>query len=219
MLKKILTTLLCISLLISIIPCSFADTDTRNDAPEADGLLLIVQSEKAEATSPDFFFSVTHGSEDKKLAITQLPADQSISLSSYKNHVLSNSLTLGQAFLLGQAWEGEAMAIDFSTVAVQTCFGISPAHTLLISRKEDSPNVLAEVLSQLHIAAVSADPLAALGRILVGIAQLDDAAQNQLIAFIADNTEADADADTICAYLTELISGCDGCTISVSPAA
>ena len=44
MLKKILTTLLCISLLISIIPCSFADTDTRNDAPEADGLLLIVQS-------------------------------------------------------------------------------------------------------------------------------------------------------------------------------
>ena len=52
-----------------------------------------------------------------------------------------------------------------------------------------------------------------------GIAQLDDAAQNQLIAFIADNTEADADADTICAYLTELISGCDGCTISASPAA
>ena len=111
------------------------------------------------------------------------------------------------------------MAIDFSTVAVQTCFGISPAHTILISRKEDSPNVLDEVLSQLHIAAVSADPLAALGRILVGIAQLDDAAQNQLIAFIADNTEADADADTICTYLTELVSGCDGCTISVSPAA
>ena len=216
MLKKILTTLLCISLLISIIPCSFADTDTHNDA---DGLLLIVQSEKAEAASPDFFFSVTHGSEDKTLTITQLPADQSISLSSYKNHILSNSLTLHQAFLLGQAWEGEAMAIDFSTVAVQTCFGISPAHTLLISRKEDSPNVLAEVLSQLHIAAVSADPLAALGRILVGIAQLDDAAQNQLIAFIADNTGADADADTICTYLTELVSGCDGCTISVSPAA
>ena len=219
MLKKILTALLCVSLLISIIPCSFADTDTRNDAPEADGLLLIVQSEKAEAASPDFFFSVTHGSEDKTLTITQLPADQSISLSSYKNHILSNSLTLHQAFLLGQAWEGEAMAIDFSTVAVQTCFGISPAHTLLISRKEDSPNVLAEVLSQLHIAAVSADPLAALGRILVGIAQLDDAAQNQLIAFIADNTGADADADTICTYLTELVSGCDGCTISVSPAA
>lgn len=219
MLKKILTTLLCISLLISIIPCSFADTDTRNDAPEADGLLLIVQSEKAEAASPDFFFSVTHGSEDKTLTITQLPADQSISLSSYKNHILSNSLTLGQAFLLGQAWEGESMAIDFSTVAAQTCFGISPAHTILISHKEDSPNVLAEVLSQLHIAAVSADPLAALGRILVGIAQLDDAAQSQLIAFIADNTGADADADTICAYLTELISGCDGCTISVSPAA
>ena len=79
--------------------------------------------------------------------------------------------------------------------------------------------MLDEVLSQLHIAAISADPLAALGRILVGIAQLDDAAQSQLIAFIADNTEADADADTICAYLTELISGCDGCTISVSPAA
>lgn len=219
MLKKILTTLLCISLLISIIPCSFADTDTHNDAPEADGLLLIVQSEKAEAASPDFFFSVTHGSEDKTLTITQLPADQSISLSSYKNHILSNSLTLGQAFLLGQAWEGDAMAIDFSTVAAQSSFGISPAHTLLISRKEDSPNVLAEVLSQLHIAAVSADPLAALGRILVGIAQLDDAAQNQLIAFIADNTGADADADTICTYLTELISGCDEYTISVSPAA
>ena len=219
MLKKILTTLLCISLLISIIPCSLADTDTRNNAPEADGLLLIVQSEKAEAAFPDFFFSVTHGSEDKTLTITQLPADQSISLSSYKNHILSNSLTLGQAFLLGQAWEGESMAIDFSTVAVQSCFDFSPAHTLLISRKEDSPNVLAEVLSQLHIAAVSADPLAALGRILVGIAQLDDAAQNQLIAFIADNTGADADADTICTYLTELINGCDGCTISVSPAA
>ena len=219
MLKKILTTLLCISLLISIIPCSFADTDTHDDAPEADGLLLIVQSEKAEAASPDFFFSVTHGSEDKTLTITQLPADQSISLSSYKNHILSNSLTLGQAFLLGQAWEGDAMAIDFSTVAAQSSFGISPAHTLLISRKEDSPNVLAEVLSQLHIAAVSADPLAALGRILVGIAQLDDAAQNQLIAFIADNTGADADADTICTYLTELISGCDEYTISVSPAA
>lgn len=219
MLKKILTTLLCISLLISIIPCSLADTDTRNNAPEADGLLLIVQSEKAEAAFPDFFFSVTHGSEDKTLTITQLPADQSISLSSYKNHILSNSLTLGQAFLLGQAWEGEAMAIDFSTVAAQSSFGISPAHTLLISRKEDSPNVLAEVLSQLHIAAVSADPLAALGRILVGIAQLDDAAQNQLIAFIADNTGADADADTICTYLTELINRCDGYMISVSPAA
>lgn len=219
MLKKILTTLLCISLLISIIPCSLADTDTRNNAPEADGLLLIVQSEKAEAASTDFFFSISHGAEDKKLTIRQLPADQSISLSSYKNHILSNSLTLGQAFLLGQAWEGEAMAIDFSTVAVQSCFDFSPAHTLLISRKEDSPNVLDEVLSQLHIAAISADPLAALGRILVGIAQLDDAAQNQLIAFIADNTEADADADTICAYLTELISGCDEYTISVSPAA
>ena len=213
MLKKILTALLCVSLLISIIPCSFADTDTRNDAPEADGLLLIVQSEQTKTVSPDF------NPEEQKLTVTQLPADQSISLSSYKNHVLSNSLTLHQAFLLGQAWEGDAMAIDFSTVAVQTCFGISPAHTILISRKEDSPNVLAEVLSQLHIAAVSADPLAALGRILVGIAQLDDAAQNQLIAFIADNTEADADADTICAYLTELISGCDGCTISVSSAA
>lgn len=143
MLKKILTTLLCISLLISIIPCSFAGTDTRNDAPEADGLLLIVQSEKAEAASPDFFFSIFHGAEDKKLAIRQLPADQSISISSYKNHILSDSLTLGQAFLLGQAWEGEAMAIDFSTVAAQSSFGISPAHTLLISRKEDSPNVLA----------------------------------------------------------------------------
>ena len=219
MLKKILTTLLCISLLISIIPCSFADTDTHNDAPEADGLLLIVQSEKAEAASPDFFFYLSPNPEEQKLTVTQLPADQSISLSSYKNHILSDSLTLGQAFLLGQAWEGEAMAIDFSTVAVQSCFDFSPAHTILISHKEDSPDVLAEVLSQLHIAAVSADPLAALGRILVGIAQLDDAAQNQLIAFIADNTEADADADTICAYLTELISGCDGCTISVSSAA
>lgn len=218
MLKKILTTLLCISLLISIIPCSFADTDTRNDAPEADGLLLIVQSEKAEASS-DFFFYLSPNPEEQKLTVTQLPADQSISLSSYKNHILSNSLTLGQAFLLGQAWEGEAMAIDFSTVAAQSSFGISPAHTILISHKEDSPDVLAEVLSQLHIAVISPDPLAALGRILVGIAQLDDAAQNQLIAFIADNTEADADADTICAYLTELISGCDGCTISVSPAA
>ena len=113
MLKKILTTLLCISLLISIIPCSLADTDTHNDAPEADGLLLIVQSKKAEAASPDFFFSISHGSEDKKLTIRQLPADQSISISSYKNHILSNSLTLHQAFLLGQAWEGEAMAIDF----------------------------------------------------------------------------------------------------------
>ena len=209
MLKKILTALLCVSLLISIIPCSFADTDTRNDAPEADGLLLIVQSEQAEASS-DFFFYLSPNPEEQKL---------SISLSSYKNHVLSNSLTLHQAFLLGQAWEGEAMAIDFSTVAVQSCFDFSPAHTILISHKEDSPDVVAEVLSQLHIAAVSADPLAALGRILVGIAQLDDAAQNQLIAFIADNTEADADADTISAYLTELISGCDGCTISVSPAA
>lgn len=218
MLKKILTTLLCISLLISIIPCSFADTDTRNDAPEADGLLLIVQSEKAEASS-DFFFYLSPNPEEQKLTVTQLPADQSISLSSYKNHILSNSLTLGQAFLLGQAWEGEAMAIDFSTVAAQSSFGISPAHTILISHKEDSPDVLAEVLSQLHIAVISPDPLAALGRILVGIAQLDDAAQNQLIAFIADNTEADADADTISAYLTELISGCDGCTISVSPAA
>lgn len=219
MLKKILTTLLCVSLLISIIPCSFADTDTRNDAPEADGLLLIVQSEQTKTVSPDFFFYLSPNPEEQKLTVTQLPADQSISLSSYKNHVLSNSLTLHQAFLLGQAWEGEAMAIDFSTVAVQSCFDFSPAHTILISHKEDSPDVVAEVLSQLHIAAVSADPLAALGRILVGIAQLDDAAQSQLIAFIADNTEADADADTICAYLTELISGCDGCTISVSPAA
>lgn len=218
MLKKILTVLLCVSLLISIIPCSFADTDTRNDAPEVDGLLLIVQSEQAKASS-DFFFYLSPNPEEQKLTVTQLPADQSISLSSYKNHILSNSLTLGQAFLLGQAWEGEAMAIDFSTVAVQSCFDFSPAHTLLISQKEDSPNVLAEVLSQLHIAAVSADPLAALGRILVGIAQLDDAAQNQLIAFIADNTGADADADTICTYLTELISGCDEYTISVSPAA
>lgn len=218
MLKKILTTLLCISLLISIIPCSFADTDTRNDAPEADGLLLIVQSEKAEASS-DFFFYLSPNPEEQKLTVRQLPADQSISISSYKNHILSDSLTLHQAFLLGQAWEGEATAIDFSTVAAQTCFGISPAHTIFISHKEDSPNVLAEVLSQLHIAVISPDPLAALGRILVGIAQLDGAAQNQLIAFIADNTGADADADTICAYLTELISGCDDCTISVSPAA
>ena len=137
--------------------------------------------------------------------------------SSYKNHILSNSLTLGQAFLLGQAWEGEAMAIDFSTVAAQSSFGISPANTILISHKEDSPDVVAEVLSQLHIAAISADPLAALGRILVGIAQLYGAAQNQLIAFIAD--KADADADTICTYLTELINRCDEYTISVSPAA
>ena len=89
----------------------------------------------------------------------------------------------------------------------------------MISHEEDSPDVLAEVLSQLHIAVISPDPLAALGRILTGITQLDGAAQNQLIAFIADNTGADADADTISAYLTELISGCDDCTISVSPAA
>jgi hypothetical protein len=167
----------------------------------------------------DGFFYIFRSTAENELTIQQLPADQDISVPTYREHVLANPLTLHKVFLLGQAWEGDAMAIDFSTVAAQTCFGISPAHTLLISRKEDSPNVLAEVLSQLHIAAVSADPLAALGRILVGIAQLDDAAQNQLIAFIADNTEADADADTICAYLTELISGCDDCTISVSPAA
>ena len=105
MLKKILTALLCVSLLISIIPCSFADTDTRNDAPEADGLLLIVQSEQAEASS-DFFFYLSPNPEEQKLTVRQLPADQRISLSSYKNHVLSNSLTLHQAFLLGQAWEG-----------------------------------------------------------------------------------------------------------------
>ena len=218
MLKKVFAVLLFVSLLIGIIPCSFSDTDTFNDGADAGGLFLIVQSKQSETVSHNFFY-LSPNPEEQKLTVTQLPADQSISLSSYKNHILSNSLTLGQAFLLGQAWEGEAMAIDFSTVAAQTCFGISPAHTLLISRKEDSPNVLDEVLSQLHIAAVSADPLAALGRILVGIAELDDAAQSQLIAFIADNTEADADADTICTYLTELISGCDEYTISVSPAA
>ena len=218
MLKKVFSVLLFVSLLIGIIPCSFSDTDTFNDGADAEGLFLIVQSEQTETVSHNFFY-LSPNPEEQKLTVTQLPADQSISLSSYKNHILSNSLTLGQAFLLGQAWEGEAMAIDFSTVAVQTCFGISPAHTLLISRKEDSPNVLDEVLSQLHIAAVSADPLAALGRILVGIAELDDAAQSQLIAFIADNTEADADADTICTYLTELISRCDEYAISVSPAA
>ena len=183
---------------------------------EANGILLLVIGDDGES---DNFIYISRDTTENKLTIRQLPADQSISISTYKNHILPNSLTLHQAFLLGQAWEGEAMAIDFSTVAVQTCFDFSPAHTILISRKEDSPNVLAEVLSQLHIAAVSPDPLAALGRILVGIAQLDEAAQSQLIAFIADNTEADADADTISAYLTELISGCDGCTISVSPAA
>ena len=217
MLKKVSTFLFLIVLFTGIIPASFSDNSTvQDEASVVNGVLLLIAGSDGKA---DDFFYVSCDTTENKLIIRQLPADQSISLSSYKNHILSNSLTLGQAFLLGQAWEGEAMAIDFSTVAVQTCFGISPAHTILISRKEDSPNVLAEVLSQLHIAAVSADPLAALGRILVGIAELDDAAQSQLIAFIADNTEADADADTICTYLTELISGCDECTISVSPAA
>lgn len=212
--KRITVFLTMIALLVCIIPVSFSDAATAQE--ETSGILLLVAGSDGKV---DDFLYVSCDTATNELTIRQLPADQGISLSSYKNHILSNSLTLGQAFLLGQAWEGEAMAIDFSTVAAQTCFGISPAHTLLISRKEDSPNVLDEVLSQLHIAAVSADPLAALGRILVGIAELDDAAQSQLIAFIADNTEADADADTICTYLTELINGCDGYTISVSPAA
>lgn len=207
---------LCLLLIALFTFGCFVSPTSATAQEEANGILLLVAGSDGKA---DDFLYVSCDTATNELTIRQLPADQSISLSSYKNHILSNSLTLGQAFLLGQAWEGEAMAIDFSTVAAQTCFGISPAHTLLISRKEDSPNVLDEVLSQLHIAAVSADPLAALGRILVGIAELDDAAQSQLIAFIADNTEADADADTICTYLTELISGCDEYAISVSPAA
>lgn len=207
---------LCLLLIALFTFGCFVSPTSATAQEEANGILLLVAGSDGKA---DDFLYVSCDTATNELTIRQLPADQGISLSSYKNHILSNSLTLGQAFLLGQAWEGEAMAIDFSTVAAQTCFGISPAHTLLISRKEDSPNVLDEVLSQLHIAAVSADPLAALGRILVGIAELDDAAQSQLIAFIADNTEADADADTICTYLTELISGCDEYAISVSPAA
>ena len=207
---------LCLLLIALFTFGCFVSPTSATAQEEANGILLLVAGSDGKA---DDFLYVSCDTATNELTIRQLPADQSISLSSYKNHILSNSLTLGQAFLLGQAWEGEAMAIDLSTVAAQTSLGISPAHTLLISRKEDSPNVLAEVLSQLHIAAVSADPLAALGRILVGIAELDDAAQSQLIAFIADNTKADADADTICTYLTELISGCDECTISVSPAA
>lgn len=188
----------------------------QDEASAANGVLLLIAGNDGKV---DDFLYISRSTAKNELTIQQLPADQDISVSPYKEHVLANPLTLHKVFLLGQAWEGEAMAIDFSTVAAQSSFGISPAHTILISHKEDSPDVIAEVLSQLHIAAVSADPLAALGRILVGIAQLDDAAQNQLIAFIADNTEADVDADTICTYLTELISGCDGCTISVSPAA
>ena len=207
---------LCLLLIALFTFGCFVSPTSATAQEEANGILLLVAGSDGKA---DDFLYVSCDTATNELTIRQLPADQGVSLSSYKNHILSNSLTLGQAFLLGQAWEGEAMAIDFSTVAAQTCFGISPAHTLLISRKEDSPNVLDEVLSQLHIAAVSADPLAALGRILVGIAELDDAAQSQLIAFIADNTEADADADTICTYLTELISGCDEYAISVSPAA
>ena len=214
MLKKVSTFLFLIVLLVGIIPASFSDDSIAQDeASAANGVLLLVARTDGEV---DNFLYISCNTTDNGLTIQQLPADQNISISTYKNHVLANTLTLHKVFLLGQAWGEDAMAIDFSTVAAQSCFDVFPAHTLLISRKEGAPNVLAEVLSELHIGSISSDPLAALGRILIGIAELDDETQSRLITFIADNTEADADAETICAYLTDLIKGFDNYTISFS---
>lgn len=211
MLKKLTAFLIMIALLVCIIPASFSDTATTQQ--KANGILLLVAGSDGKV---DDFLYVSCDTATNELTIRQLPADQDISISTYQNHVLANPLTLHKIFLLGQAWGEDAMAIDFSTVAAQTCFDVSPAHTLLIPSKEGAPNVLAEVLTTLHIGAISPDPLAALGRILIGIAELDDETQSQLITFIADNTEADADAETICAYLTDLIKGFDNYTISFS---
>ena len=204
---------LCLLLIALFTFGCFVSPTSATSQEEANGILLLVAGSDGKV---DDFLYVSCDAATNALTIQQLPADQDISISSYKNHVLGNPLTLHKVFLLGQAWGEDAMAIDFCTVAAQTCFDVFPAHTLLIPRKEGAPNVLAEVLSELHISSVSSDPLAALGRILIGIAELDDEPQSQLITFIADNTEADADAETICAYLTDLIKGFDNYTISFS---
>lgn len=214
MLKNFSIFLCLFALLVSIIPTSFSDASTVQDnTSTTNGVLLLVAG--ADGNADDFLY-ISCNTAGNGLTIQQLPADQDISVPTYEEHVLANPLTLHKVFLLGQAWGEDAMAIDFSTVAAQTCFDVFPAHTILISRKEGTTNVIAEILSELHIGSVSSDPLAALGRILIGIAELDNETQSQLITFIADNTEADADAETICAYLTDLIKGFDNYTISFS---
>lgn len=206
MMKKALCFLLTVLFTFGCLVVPGAATAQEDAAPG--GLLLLVAG--AENGVEDFLY-VSVDSAENQFTLSQLPADQGVAIPFYKTHRLDDTTTLRHAFLLGQGWEGDAAAIDFTAAAVQAGFDLTPEHTLLISG-----TVVEKILDTLHLSTVSPDPLAALGRILTGLADMDAAAQSQLLAFIAENAVSDTDSSTLSAYLTGLAAALDGNSISLS---